>query len=399
MLITFRKYLAFFMRRVKPLLMVETTVLVLLGCSHLYDEKEELKLAADLSVSRQTRQESGPVRYQTGDDEIVIQKGAEVDWRSFFKPAATKKQSLNLPDAKIETLPSDDIIIYIEGVRQAGGKEKAESLALRILEKNDDNLDLVLATAGIMIENNHYKEALSLLAKAKEKLAPVLYGTPETIFHYRYLLALSYIGLNENASGLKILSDLISLQKNFSPAYFALASFYLNRNKVEVSEYIVKRGLDNDPTDPPLNALLAKIFFDQGQISQALAKVEEALKKDPLNLAALLTRSQIFVSKRQFETAEMSLRKALTIAPKNPEIFVILGVCQNQSGQFEAAEQSFERAIILDPENAVARYNLAVLLSGKISEKGRAFRLFSEVAALEQSSETLKTAALSHIKK
>ncbi len=268
---------------------------------------------------------------------------------------------------------------------------------MRLLADDPTNLSLLLTTAGILVENHKYKLAIKVLDEGKKETGSLFYQDPLSLFHFKYLLALSFLGLGQEKQGLDLLSDIIEAQSNFSPAYFALSSHYMKKGKVEVAEFILKRGLDFDPQDSSLCSLLAKLFFDKGQTDLALETVDRALVSDSSSVAALTIRAQILIYKGQYDAAEAGLKRALALAPYRSEVLTILGICQNQMGQTDLAFKTLRRASQLNPNDSLARFNLAVLSFTKADRRNEALRLFSEVLALDSGSENVKKAALAYL--
>ena len=62
---------------------------------------------------------------------------------------------------------------------------------------------------------------------------------------------MGYIERGDRAKGHKVLSDLISVEKSFIPAYVSLATSYIRGGKASVAEFVVRREWITAPKPLP----------------------------------------------------------------------------------------------------------------------------------------------------
>ena len=216
-----------------------------------------------------------------------------IHWQKFFKAPPTAKQ-MSLLQSKAKKWPStNDPRQLTEKARTemiVGEMDAAEATFRKLIRIEPHNLMAHVELAQLYLKTNNLERCFSYLRRSKELLADQEANKKEEVFQYRYTLALALIRQNNIKKGYTILSELISKDKTFAPAYAALASSYFNRGKVEVAEFIAKRGLDRGKEDPRLTNLLGVISFHKGHIVEAKRWYDRALKQSPNFVPALTNR-------------------------------------------------------------------------------------------------------------
>ena len=221
--------------------------------------------------------------------------------------------------------------------------------------------------------------------------------TQTVLIKYRYTLALAFIGRGERDKGHRILSDLIGLDKTFTPAYASLASSYLAIGRASVAEFVLKRGLDRVQDNASLMNLMGVIAQQARQSEAARGWFDKALSIAPNYAPALVNRAVLSAANLEFAAAEEDLLQALKADPQQVDALVALGVVQKRQGNISGAKASFSKAVDSDPDNAYGRYNLAALLADDLKKPNEALRLFHEVLQTPAANSELKELARSYI--
>ena len=183
-----------------------------------------------------------------------IPASAVVNWQNFFKPRPTNKErealETKLLTWKNTSTPKD--LVKKGHSEMAVGKLRAAEVSFRkALRLDSDNIESQLQLAGLFIEKGDSPTAFEFLSKLKATIN-VRHDIPQSfIFKYRYTLAMGYIERGDRAKGHKVLSDLISVEKSFIPAYVSLATSYIRGGKASVAEFVVRREWITAPKPLP----------------------------------------------------------------------------------------------------------------------------------------------------
>jgi tetratricopeptide (TPR) repeat protein len=212
-------------------------------------------------------------------------------------------------------------------------------------------------------------------------------------FRYRYALALTYIQSQNRKKGHEILTELMERDPTFLPAYGALAQSYLEQEKLDVAEFIAKRGLDKGPDEPRLTNILAVIALRRNRLDDCKAWLQKTLAQNPDYVPALINRANLAIQRREYVIAENDLQRAATLEPLNSEVQIALGLLMKRTGRISHAKVALEKAVELDPQNAFARYHLAVVLSDDYKDRTGALQLFYDVLQADEKYSGLKNMA------
>ncbi|MFK7825392.1 MAG: tetratricopeptide repeat protein [Oligoflexales bacterium] len=376
------------------LLLLSAFSFALLACSPFGSaEKENNELDVEM----------GPVPEQNGTTNPLAQKNKNrsMSWRDFFKPPPNQKQRGILQQKFISSGDNqnpEDLLKKARSFLALGHLDKAEHTYHNLLRIDSDNLQGLLELAMIYIRKTDTDHAFNLLEEIKQNLTKMETIPNSFLFQYRYTLALAYELIDDTRKSHEILSDLIALDKTFTPGYAALASSYLNKDKLEVAEFIVLRGLDRGKEDPSLYNLLGVITEKIGNLEKSETWYAKALSISPTFVPALVNKGILSLRKYDYESAEISLKKALSLQGNHIEAHTALGLVYMRTGKYNDAKILLEKVLEIDPQNSNSRYNLALLTLHSFDHPYQAMRLFYEVlqSSIESSSD-LKELARSYI--
>jgi tetratricopeptide (TPR) repeat protein len=336
----------------------------------------------------------------TPSETAKVSPNAVTNWQAFFKapPSAQETAVLAL---KLEHWPQDAGVAQLRAQARAEmaiGRFSAAEVSFRqALRANSDDLEAMLELSALYLRQQKLSEAFALLTQAKEAISSSDSVTQTVLFKYRYTLALAYIGRGERDKGHKILSDLIGLDKTFTPAYASLASSYLAIGRTSVAEFVLKRGLDRVHENSCLMNLMGVIAQRSQQVETARSWFDKALVVSPAYAPAMVNRAVLNAGNQEFSAAEEDLVQALKADPLNVDALVALGVVQKRQGNIIGAKASFTKAVDSDPDNAYGRYNLGALMADDLKKPNEALRLFYEVLQTTAASTELKDLARSYI--
>ncbi len=146
--------------------------------------------------------------------------------------------------------------------------EKAESVVLKVIEKNPDNLNYITDLADIYITEKKYDKALELAEKILKLNPNYVYG---------YILGARTAYYNNDFDTCKTYAqEAISLDMNCSEGYYYLALVRFNEEDFEEAVECMKRAITYDVTNPKYYAEMSKIYKAQNDIKTALEYITEA---------------------------------------------------------------------------------------------------------------------------
>lgn len=352
---------------------------ILLSCANSDEDDGEL----DMPISK-------------NQEAVQIKVNPKISWKKFFSPPPNPVEFANL-QKKLRQWPDDDspsnLIKKARAQVMVGQMHAAEATYRQLLRADSQNIPGHIELAQLYLRTGELERCLSYLQRGKEIFDAQEAPQEDLVFQYRYTLALAYIKQGDEKKGHHILSELISINKTFTPAYAAMASSYLKRNKLDTAEFIAKRGLDRGHEDARLTNLLGVIAFKKNRLVEAKRWYDRALKSSPNFVPALINRASLSIMRSEYEAADMDLGRAIGLNPIHAEAHIIQGILHKRTGDYKQSELSFKKAIEIEPENGFARYNLGVLKAEFQGEYGEALRLFNEVLQVDHPEERLKDLA------
>ncbi len=383
------------MRALKSLILA-AAMLALAACASTGGDSEPGK-SDDLDVAQPAP--DAPIAQGT-TKEGKVPADAVMNWQSFFKAPPTS-QERSLLERRV-TAWTD--VGTVKELLQKGRAElalgrigAAEVSFRKATRLEPKNLEAALELAALFLKKKDVKNAFEFLVQVKEGLGIDRRATQSFIFRYRYTLALAYIERGDREKGHKVLSDLLTVQRDFAPAYVALATSYITINRDAVAEFVVRRGLDRIKEDPRLLSLMGLVLARRRTLDEARLWYDKALKVSPTYTPALVNRAALAMQNLEYGAAEADLIQALTHEPHNVDALVALGIAQKKQGNISGAKASLTKAVDVSPENAYARFNLAVLLADDLKKPDEALRLFREVLQTEGQGGELKDLARSYV--
>lgn len=328
-----------------------------------------------------------------GQDPTGLDSEKIFDWQRYYKnPPTDAERNALASDIKRDAEGSiEDQLKAARNALAIGERNQSKTIYTAILKKDSENLDAQLEMAHIYLAENDVERTFDYLNAVKRVLDKTERPAKDYTIRYRYALAQAYIKGQNKVEGHQILTDLIEAEPKFTLAYAALAQSYLESGKTELSEFVIKRGLDQDKNDPRLTNLLGIMHLKAGRKTEAKDWIQKSLDQDPNFVPALVNRAQLAMQRREFVLAENDLKKACDLEPLNAEAHITRGLLYRQMGKITAARASYEHAVEIAPLNSLARYQLASLLQDEFKDKTTALQLYYDV--LQSQDQELKNLA------
>ena len=341
---------------------------------------------------------------KTTSQELKSNKSAdnEAHWKKYFRSTPNEKE-IKVLKKNIADNENKSISGLLKNARTylaLGNLNMASSVYLNIIKKENNNKSAMLEIAMIYLRKKQPYKAFEWL----ENLKPIIDDEKDSIsssfiYQYRYTLAMAYMEINNKTTARDILSDLVASDTSFIPGYTALASSYIEDEKLEIGKFIVQRALNSSKDDPAIYNLLGVISEKEGNFEKASKWYSKSLEISSNFVPALVNKSILEIKGYNYKIAEELLKKSLTLQSSNLEAHVGLAIIYIRQEKFDEAEVLLEKALTLDPQFAATRFNLGILKLHAFKQPYKALRLFYETIQSEsgKTSSVLKSLARSYI--
>ncbi|MCX6130938.1 MAG: tetratricopeptide repeat protein [Proteobacteria bacterium] len=204
------------------------------------------------------------------------------NWQKYYKQAPNAKEQKALADSLL-MIPQNtsDRLRLARNSLGLGRRQEAKKLYETILYDEPEHFDAQLELAHIYLAEGSTDRAFDYLSSIHKTLEKMEKPPIELNFRYRYALSLAYIQNQNRKKGHDILTELLERDPGFIPAYGALAQSYLEQEKLDVAEFIAKRGLDRGPDEPRLLNTLAVVALRKNRLDECKIWLQRALQKNP----------------------------------------------------------------------------------------------------------------------
>jgi tetratricopeptide (TPR) repeat protein len=317
------------------------------------------------------------------------------DWQRFYKPAPNSEDQKAISTAvqasRQETI--EERLRQARNIMALGRRQEARRVYENILRDEPDHIDVQLELTHLYLAENNVERAFDYLTSIRKILGKMEKPSLDQTFRYRYALALTYIQSHNRKKGHEILTELLERDPTFIPAYGSLSQSYLEQDKLDVAEFIAKRGLDKGPDEPRLTNILAVVALRRNRLDDCKTWLQKTLSQNHDYVPALINRANLALQRREYAIAENDLQRAATLEPLNAEVQIALGLLMKRTGRISHAKVALEKAVELDPQNAFARYHLGIVLSDGYKDRTGALQLFYDVLQADDKYSGLKNMA------
>ena len=240
--------------------------------------------------------------------------------RAVLEPLAGAKDTSALAEVKLAAL-------------DRGGdksKEAYERLA-RVLEKDQTNLDALLARSAFLLADGRLEEALSTATLAAEK------------------------------------------HRESTAAHFTLGRVQAARHQTEAAIAAFDEVLKLNPRATDAKAALARLHLAAGHTDTSIGLAREVMASAPQNADARVTVVRGLLAQKNVSGAKVELDALYTQFPDSAPVNALMGVLHGLQRDEPGAKKYFERALEIDPDSTEALGGLvATDLAGKRPADARA---------------------------
>lgn len=154
------------------------------------------------------------------------------------------------------------------------------------------------------------------------------------------------------------------------------------RGKLDQYEKKLIEAMAIDPDHIEIIRMLGDYYFDTGKNIKALSLLKRVVNEDPTNHKAVWQIGQIYLYENQIETAKLLVEKAISLKDDNPKYYISLVEIDYQLGNLKDAIKSLEKVLKLRPKNIEYLLGIATLHEEN-SEPSKAAYYYSKIIELD----------------
>lgn len=265
--------------------------------------------------------------------------------------------------------------------------EKAEEILKKALERDSQNAYTYSVLSSVLVAEDKFEEAEENLKKGL-KLASqdselylnygILYAKQQkkhkaidmfkkskflnpANLHAYFLLGVMYFETDKTAEAFCEFKQLENLKPNYKNLNYYLALCYKKEmNYMAVMEY-AQRALEEDPTNPSINILLAQNYITLKKENEGLNIYNNALKRGIDDFEFYLSWGISLLKINDIDGAKEKLLKALEKKENDSNALYRLGCCYFKQDDYDKAKEFYLKAIECDNQNSMAFADLGIL--------------------------------------
>ncbi|HWC61543.1 MAG TPA: tetratricopeptide repeat protein [Verrucomicrobiae bacterium] len=238
--------------------------------------------------------------------------------------------------------------IYLVARKNADARAVAENILDR-WPTNADAPDILAESVALRSEIPPVQQRLDKLSKQIGETAPLLlaYG----VLDY----AKGDLKSSETA-----LQRALTLDPNYSAAYYTMGNLYLAQNKKKEAEAAFKKAADLAPIRSARRLSYANFKLQTGDIEEGKRLIEEITKAAPDYVPAWIRKAEVALMDKKYDDCESLLNEALTRDNDNFDAMFLLGRLYLVRSQADKAVVEFNRMAGIYDKSPEVHYQLAL---------------------------------------
>ncbi len=274
----------------------------------------------------------------------------EAHWALAQAAAAANRYDLALTEAHqaVALRPDWDIAVVLEAqLTQRNSPQQAAASLKRFLDAHDDNKEVRLFYARMLLEQKRYVEARDEFSKLLKQRP----GSPELAF----AIALISLQLGElDRAEQELRQALASKGKGGDDDtlhyYLGQLSEARKDDATALQHYRQVKGGEHDY---PSHLRMAYVLNKAGKLDEARKALRQAIPKDDEQRVQLvLVESQLLRDAKQYEESFKVLARGLEKFPSQPELLYQGALIADKLDKTETFEQLIRKLIKVEPNNA-----------------------------------------------
>ena len=219
--------------------------------------------------------------------------------------------------------------------------EEAERIAAASEERGGDAAYMHLVLGRTAMLRSEVPAAVGHLDKAVKGLDE--HHHAKQLISALVFLARSYTMLGQPDKSHEPVQRAFELDPSLLQSRLLFAESLLGRGELQRAADIVAEGRREDPEQPALLQLAARIALEQGETDRALKLAEEAMRLDMKSVIGPLAFA--FISKAPLEETAKMARSAMSIDPEQPYAPFVLGRLAHAQKNYQKARDWYQKAI------------------------------------------------------
>ena len=246
--------------------------------------------------------------------------------------------------------------VLIASYLRSGQPDKALAVLQPILDKIDNNSNLLALAGEVYMQNGDADKAGSYFTKAAA-LDPENKGKQTSV-------ALSHLAKGETETAYRELEKIASTDSGARADMALIASQLRNRKFDHALQSIA--GLEKkQPENPLVDNLRGTALLGKGDVPAARQSFEKALTKSPAYFPAAASLARLDMAEKKPEDARKRFENVVAKDPKNPQAWLALAELQARSGaKAEDVAALISKAVAANPVDVPARLALINLYLG-----------------------------------
>lgn len=244
---------------------------------------------------------------------------------------------------------------------KAGKDDQALTIFKQVEKVDDENLDALVALAGIYRRQRKYDESVAFL----EQALVVCESDPKSRAKISYNLGFTYRQMGNYDEAIKCFEEVVEENPSDVLANNHLGAIYAFKgNHVQAIE-AYNRGLKYDANHPILQFNIAKSYAEIGECSKALSFYEGALRAKPGWTEAIEAYADLLLEENKVAEADNAVTQALELYPDDVRMHTAKGNVYNRQSVFDSAEVEYKKALDVDENYKNALTGLASSLESQ----------------------------------
>jgi tetratricopeptide (TPR) repeat protein len=218
-----------------------------------------------------------------------------------------------------------------------------------ILEIDDENPKALYRKREIFERTGRWEDVIdvqnriikgSVSSDQKEKEERNLNG-------YRYELGLYYLGREETDKAIKTFKSIIKTDKDFVPAYLALADAYLKHGDSDEAEEILRKGFA-ETSSLVILTRLEDHLMGMGEPDKAIDLYQKALQQRPQDARLQFLLAKLYYRLEMIDHAFETATSIDTASFDSTSLHVLLGSIYERRTQHDKAVEEFRKAFNIE---------------------------------------------------
>ncbi|MBI5742000.1 MAG: tetratricopeptide repeat protein [Nitrospirae bacterium] len=245
---------------------------------------------------------------------------------------------------------SVEVLLSLEKIFEAQHKWK-ESLKYldTILDIDDENPEILQKKRDIYEKDRKWEDVLEVQHKILKCDLPDEEEKEEQkkFLGYKYELGCRYLETNNTDKAVKTLRSVIKSDKDFTPAYIALAEAYLKDGNTDEAQDVLMKGFEAT-SSLVLLVRLEDFFITMGEPGTIIDLYQKAIQKEPREVKLQFFLAKLYYRLEMIDYAYETISTLDMSAYDFPDFHILLGSIYQRRSQHERAAEEFRKALKAD---------------------------------------------------